>query len=84
MAITSKKINLFQLDSELGSKGLIADFNDEKKKLILPSEHSNVTNEQLEMAIATHVALPTPEPTIEEKLASVGLSLADLKAGLGL
>ena len=31
------------------------------------------------------VVLPTPqEPTIEEKLASVGLSVADLKQALGL
>jgi hypothetical protein len=27
---------------------------------------------------------PQPEPTIEEKLASVGLTLPDLKAALGL
>ncbi len=28
--------------------------------------------------------LPEPEPTIDEKLSSVGLSVADLKAALGL
>jgi hypothetical protein len=28
--------------------------------------------------------LPDPEPTIQEKLASVGLSVADLKEALGL
>ena len=27
---------------------------------------------------------PTPEPTVEQKLASVGLNLTDLKAALGL
>jgi hypothetical protein len=27
---------------------------------------------------------PTPEPTVEQKLASVGLNLADLKTALGL
>ena len=27
---------------------------------------------------------PTPEPTVEEKLASVGLTLDDLKSALGL
>jgi hypothetical protein len=27
---------------------------------------------------------PSPEPTVEEKLASVGLSLSDFKAALGL
>lgn len=59
MAITSKKINLAQLDKELGGKGLIADFNDDKKKLILPADNSNVTEEQLEAAIAAHVAEPS-------------------------
>jgi hypothetical protein len=28
--------------------------------------------------------LPDPEPTVEEKLASVGLNLGDLKTALGL
>jgi hypothetical protein len=28
--------------------------------------------------------LPEPEPTVADKLASVGLSIADLKAALGL
>jgi hypothetical protein len=57
MAITSKKINLAQLDEELGSKGLIANFNDDKKKLILPSENSDVTEDELSAAIASHVAI---------------------------
>ena len=38
MAITSKEINLTQLSKELGGTGLIADFNDSKKKLILPAK----------------------------------------------
>ena len=84
MATTSKEINLSQLDKELGSKGLNGDFNDATKKLILPAENSNVTKAQLEAAIAAHIALPDPEPTVSEKLASVGLSVADLKAALGL
>lgn len=37
---------------------------------------------QIEVAIAN--PLPIPEPTIAEKLASVGLSIDDLKAALGL
>lgn len=83
MAITNKEINLFQLDQELGGKGLIADLNDSKKKLILPSENSDVTEAQLEAAIAAHVAVFT-QPSVEHKLASVGLSLDDLKAALGV
>jgi hypothetical protein len=61
MAITSKEINLAQLNEELGLQGLIADFNDPKKKLILPTENSTVTEEQLEAAIATHIAGPTEQ-----------------------
>jgi hypothetical protein len=83
MAITSKEINLAQLDKELGSKGLIADFNDVAKKLILPADGSNVTEAQLEQAIQNHVATSS-EPTVAEKLASVGLSVDDLKVALGL
>lgn len=61
MAITSKEINLSQLDKELGGKGLIADFNDDKKKLILPADNSDVTEAQLEAAIVAHIAGPTEE-----------------------
>jgi non-homologous end joining protein Ku len=83
MTTTSKEINLKQLDDELGSKGLIADFNDPKKKQIMPAEFSDVTEEDLAAAIAAHVAKST-QPTIEEKLQSVGLSINDLKAALGV
>lgn len=84
MAITAKEINLAQLDKELGGKGLNGDFNDPSKKLILPTENSDVTEQELEAAIAAHIALPEPEPTVADKLASVGLSVADLKEALGL
>ena len=83
MATTSKEINLKQLDEELGKQGLIADFNDPNNKLILPTETSTVTEAQLEAAIAAHIAIPYPEPTIADKLASVGLSIEELKAALG-
>ena len=83
MAITNKEINLAQLDAELGGKGLIADFNDPSKKLILPAENSDVTEAQLEAAIAAHVA-QFSEPSVADKLAAAGLSLDDLKAALGL
>ena len=61
MAITSKDINLTQLDKELGSQGLSADFNDSKKKIITVADQSTVTEEQLEAAIATHIAGPTEQ-----------------------
>jgi hypothetical protein len=57
MAITSKEINLAQLDAELGAKGLVADFNDPKKKVIIPADGSDVTEDQLETAITAHNAV---------------------------
>ena len=59
MAITNKAINLLQLDKELGSKGLNGDFNDPENKIILSADGSDVTEAQLEAAIAAHVARPT-------------------------
>lgn len=59
MAITSKEINLEQLDQELGNQGLCADFNDPKKKFIIPAENSTVTEDELKNAITAHVANPT-------------------------
>lgn len=57
MAITSKEINLGQLSKELGNKGLIADFNDAKKKLILPADGVELTEHELKEAIDKHVAI---------------------------
>lgn len=57
MAITSKEINLAQLTKELGGKGLIADFNDPKKKSILPADGVDLTEDELKDAIAAHVAI---------------------------
>ncbi len=61
MATTSKAINLLQLDKELGSKGLNADFNDSKNKIIFAADGSDVTEAQLEAAIAAHIAEPTEQ-----------------------
>ena len=65
MAITSKEINLEQLDQELGSQGLCADINDPKKKVIVPAENSTVTEDELKAAIASHVAQPTQTEIIQ-------------------
>jgi hypothetical protein len=59
MAITSKEINLEQLDNELGSQGLVADFNDTNNKVIKPADNSTVTEAQLSAAITAHIAGPT-------------------------
>jgi hypothetical protein len=83
MAITNKEINLAQLDKETGGKGLIGNFNDANKKLILPADNNDLTEAQLEAAIALHIANVETLSTAE-KLASVGLSVADLKTALGL
>jgi hypothetical protein len=61
MATTSKEINLEQLDQELGNQGLCCDFNDPKKKIIIPADNSTVTEEELEAAIEAHIAGPTEE-----------------------
>ena len=45
-------------------------------------ERAKPTVAQIQAAIAN--PLPEPEPTVADKLASVGLSVADLKAALGL
>lgn len=81
MAITSKTINLEQLDQELGGHGLIADFNDEAKKEIKTADGSPVTETELKAAIEAHTAVFVT-PTLVEKLASVGLSIEELKAAL--
>jgi hypothetical protein len=65
MAITSKEINLEQLDKELGSQGLCADFNDPKKKLIVPADNSTVSEDELKTAIANHIAGPTQADVIK-------------------
>jgi hypothetical protein len=57
MAITSKEINLEQLDKELGSQGLCADFNDSNNKIIKPADNSTITETQLESAIEAHIAV---------------------------
>jgi hypothetical protein len=44
----------------------------------------SLTEAEAKAGLAVHVAIPDPEPTVSEKLASVGLSIDDLKAALGL
>lgn len=43
-----------------------------------------LTESQAKAGIAAHVPVMPKEPTLDEKLASVGLSVADLKEALGL
>ena len=90
MATTSKEINLEQLDRELGSQGLCGDFNDPKKKIIIPSENSTVTEEELKTAIASHVAGLSDQQIIElnreqalSKLKELGFTDQQISALLG-
>jgi hypothetical protein len=83
--IANKKINLFQLDQELGSQGLCSDENDPKAIVIVTAENSKVTEQQLKSAIDAHVALDpnAAKELAQTKLAALGLTTDDLKA-LGL
>jgi hypothetical protein len=81
---TNKPINLYQLDQELNGKGLNATLDDNKKVIeVTLADNNDATEAQLEAAINAHIA-EFKEPTVEEKLTSVGLNLGDLKAALGL
>lgn len=84
---TTKKINIDQLAHESGiDMNIISELTGET---II---NSSVAQSVLEGFVDAHTAddkwvNPTPakaEPTIGEKLASVGLSVDDLKAALGL
>jgi hypothetical protein len=65
MAITSKEINFEQLDQELGGQGLSGNFTDPNNKIIKPADNSTITEAQLEIAIAAHIASPTQEQIIQ-------------------
>jgi len=79
----TKKINLGQLDQELNGKGLNGVLDDEGVLVeVNLTEHNDATEAELKAAIDAHIA-KSIEPTVEEKLASVGLSLDELKAALG-
>jgi len=86
MAITSKEINLSQLSKELGNKGLIADFTDAKKKLILPAESVELTEDELKEAIANHNAVDEKAERSAQRQAildRIGLTADEVKLLLG-
>lgn len=85
MIKVTKEINLSQLDSELNGKGLIASVDENKKiNAVGLADNNDATKAELEAAITAHKAAPVAQPTIDEKLASVGLSVNDLKVALGI
>lgn len=82
MAITDKEINLAQLTQELNGKGLIANFENAKKKLILPAEGIDISDEELETAIQNHVAKPIENAKLQV-LTKLGLTEDEAKVLLG-
>jgi tRNA A37 threonylcarbamoyladenosine modification protein TsaB len=85
MIKVNKAINLEQLDKELNGKGLVATVSDDKKTVLevgLASDNDASIEELIE-AVKAHKAVFV-EPSVEEKLASVGLNLNDLKTALGI
>jgi hypothetical protein len=80
--LTTKKINLAQLDAELKAGGLNMESINGEHTISAISD--KITDEQLEKAVAAHIAKEDPQPSISEKLSSVGLSIDDLKSALGL
>lgn len=84
MISVNKKINLEQLDKELNANGLISQSNSQGEIVSVGlAENSTISEAQLIAGIESHKAV-FAEPTIADKLASVGLNLDDLKAALGL
>ena len=87
MAITSKEINLLQLDGELGNQGLCADFNDPQNKVIKAADNSTVSEKELEDAIKEHIARPSEEQILKlnreqglAKLKELGFTEDEIKA----
>lgn len=76
-----------QLCDELEAAGVVVNRNtspfiDDNGKLWLDIKSTD--NKKAQEIVKIHKAKPFVEPTIEEKLASVGLNLDDLKSALGL
>ena len=70
-------INGAQLKAELGCNDVYI----LEDKLVIVGE---LTKAEAAAGLKTHKEKPKVEPTINEKLASVGLSIDDLKVALGI
>lgn len=83
-----KNLNGEQLLDELAAIGIVLDkftqppFIDGDGDFWLDIDTKDTAKAQ--EVLDAHKPKPRPEPTVAEKLASVGLSLPDLKAALGL
>ncbi len=79
-------IHQFQLPANLNGEQLAAETSASNlyvldNQLVIESEKSK---DELIEIIKNHQPIPSQEPTIEQKLQSVGLSIDDLKVALGL
>lgn len=85
MAITSLEVDLVKLDQALGGKGLVADFNDPKKKVILAAEGSDVTDEDiLDMIESQHPTVLAEKKAKETEEATKATAKAALLDRLGI
>lgn len=81
------QLNGFQLRDELRAAGV--HIEDGKNTIVTDGEKfiwlaiSKTDESAAKQVVANHIGIDK-EPTLEDKLASVGLSLPDLKAALGL
>jgi hypothetical protein len=75
-----KPVNLEQLTAELGGLGLC---RSEETWEIVPADDTDLTQQQLEDAVAAHAAEFPPDPDDEfRKAVEAATSIADLKAAL--
>ena len=80
------KFHEFAIPAELNGEQLKAELGCDEvytraDKLVIGGD---LTEAQAAAGIAAHKPVALQQPTLDEKLASVGLSLSDLKAALGL
>lgn len=84
-----EKLNGRQLCDELETVGIVVNRfknpsikGDTPELIFLDIDEKNIT--KASEIVAKHIGENDPEPTVADKLASVGLSLTDLKSALGL
>jgi len=82
-----KELNGLQLCEELKAAGIAID--EEKNPYIDGNgvfylDIASKDTQKAQDVLNAHISQPKPEPTIADKLASVGLSVNDLKSALGL
>jgi hypothetical protein len=77
------KLNGAELKEELAAVGIIVDkvFDFADGTIGFETDNESAASQVVAAHNGTTVA---PEPTVEQKLASVGLNLTDLKSALGL